>query len=257
MLIDTHSHLNLYQYNRFGGDFCPALKQIEGNEIHTIAVSMDVSSYESNKRIAKKSDFIVPVFGIHPWNALRYSGKVDLIKKLIRENSIIGEIGLDHFFVKDSSRYAAQRKVFELFLSESEDKVLSIHTKGAEHDVLDLLKAYGNKRVIIHWYSGGIEPLKEMVTEGFYFSVGLEINYSDHLRKIASMIPLERLLVETDNPGGPAWLIKKKGMPILIKDIIALLGEIKGRSSEEMEKQVQENFARLTKGLKIFPISFL
>jgi TatD DNase family protein len=71
------------------------------------------------------------------------------------------------------------------------------------------------------------------------------------------MIPLERLLVETDNPGGPAWLIKKKGMPILIKDIIALLGEIKGRSSEEMEKRVQENFARLTKGLKIFPISFL
>lgn len=211
MLIDAHTHLDRYLFKRFGEDITPILKQIEKYKILTISNSMDLTSYMTNRRISRKSKYIVPAFGIHPWNAYRYVDKTDLVQKLIRESKIIGEIGLDHSFVKDKGKYPSQRKIFELFLSKTKNKIISLHTKGAEKDVLDLLRTYGNNRVIIHWYSGSLDILEEMTEEGYYFSTSPEIKFSDHIKKIVKEIPLDHILTETDNPGGPQSYMGKKG----------------------------------------------
>jgi len=125
MLIDAHTHLDRYLFKRYGGDIASVLKQIEEYKIFTISNSLDVTSYVTNRRIARKSKYIVPGFGIHPWNAYRYVDKTDLVQKLIRENKIIGEIGLDHSYVKDKSRYPSQRKIFEFFYLKQ--KIRSFH----------------------------------------------------------------------------------------------------------------------------------
>ena len=245
MLIDAHTHLDRYLFKRFGEDITQILKQIEKYKILTISNSMDLTSYITNRRISRKSKYIVPAFGIHPWNAYRYLAKTDLVQKLIRESKIIGEVGLDHSYVKDKSRYPSQRKIFELFLSKTKDKIISLHTKGAERDVLDLLITYENNRVIIHWYSGNLAILKEMTQEGYYFSISPEIKFSDHIRKVVKKIPLDQILTETDNPGGPQSYIGNKGMPILVKDVVEEIAKVKEKSSIQIEEIVQENFARL------------
>jgi len=250
MLIDTHCHLNIYLSKRFGKNINNALNQIQKNKILTLTMSMDMASYKQNMDIAEKSKFIIPAFGIHPWNAHKYVGKIDLLERLIKENSLIGEIGLDYFFVKDKSRYSAQKKIFEFFLKRTKNKVISVHSKGAEKDVLKLLKKHQNRRVVIHWYSGGTETLKEMINEKYYFSIGPEIMFSDHIKKIVRLIPLKQILTETDNPDGPKSIMGKKGMPILIKDVISAIAKIKGKSSKQMEKTVEDNFKRLTKNSK-------
>jgi len=245
MLIDAHAHLDRYLFKRFGKDIAPILKQIEEYEILTISNSMDLTSYKINRVISRKSEYIVPAFGIHPRNAYRYVDKIDLAQRLIRESKIIGEIGLDHSFVKDKSRYSSQKKVFELFLSETKNKVISVHTKGAERDVLDLLRTYGNNRVIIHWYSGSLDVLEEMTKENYYFSISPEVKFSEHIKKIVKGIPLYQILTETDNPGGPQSYMGKKGMPILVRDVVEEIAKVKEKSLVEIEEIVQENFARL------------
>lgn len=249
MLIDTHSHLDRYLLGRFGGEIEPILRQIEEHRILTISNSMDPSSYRTNCRIAKNSEYVIPAFGIHPWNAHHYLNKTGLIRKLISMTDVVGEIGLDYFCVKDRDKYPAQKKILNLFLSESKDKILSLHTKGAEEDVLDLLRKHGNKGVIIHWFSGSLDVLDEMIREGYYFSVVPEVKFSDHMQTILKKIPIAQILTETDNPGGPEGYMGGKGMPVLIESAIEGIARTKGKSPAQVERIVQDNFARLIEPL--------
>ena len=249
MLIDVHSHLDRYLLcKRFGENINPVLEQIEEQKILTISNSMDITSYRTNCRIAKKSKYVIPAFGIHPWNAHRYVNKAEFVEKLIDKTEIVGEIGLDYYYVKDRSKYPAQRKVFSLFLSKSVNKILSVHTKGAERETLDLLRKYGNEKVVIHWYSGDLDVLRDMVKEGFYFSIVPEVKSSERIREIVKNIPLKQLLTETDNLGGPASYLGEKGMPILIRIVIEEIAKIKGDTPEQIEKIVKDNFVRLAGG---------
>jgi len=209
---------------------------------------MDVTSYKTNCKIAEKNKYVIPAFGIHPWNAHRYIDKARSIEKLIDDTKIVGEIGLDYYYVKDRSKYSAQRKVFSLFLSKSVNKILSVHTKGAERETLDLLRKYGNEKVVIHWYSGDLDVLRDMVKEGFYFSIVPEVKSSERIREIVKNIPLKQLLTETDNLGGPASYLGEKGMPILIRIVIEEIAKIKGDTPEQIEKIVKDNFVRLAGG---------
>jgi TatD DNase family protein len=128
---------------------------------------------------------------------------------------------------------------------QNQDKLISVHAKGAETDVFSLLKKYGNKKVTIHWYSGEMSTLKEMIKQGFYFSVGLEVLFSENMKTIAQEIPLEQILSETDNPGGFKELTGKKGMPLLIRDVLSEIASIKGIQTGELEKNVLSNFRML------------
>ena len=250
MLIDAHSHLDRYLLcKRFGEDITPVLQQIEEQKILTISNSMDITSYRTNCKIAKKSKYVIPAFGIHLWNAQRYVNKAKFVEKLIDKTEIVGEIGLDYYYVKDKSKYPAQRQVFSLFLSKSRNKIVSVHTKGAEEEVLDLLRKYGNEKVVIHWFSGDFDVLREMTNEGYYFSIVPEIKSSKHIREIVRNIPLKQLLTETDNPGGPASYLGEKGMPILIRIVIEEVARIKGETPKQIERTVRDNFVRLASPL--------
>lgn len=242
MLIDAHCHLDRYREN-----LAHALEQIKQHQIFTISNSMDLPSYKQNVKIAATSDLILPVFGIHPWNASEY---VDCLKDLdwaISESPMIGEIGLDFYFVHETSRYDAQREVFEYFLraASRQKKIVILHTKGAESETFQLLKKYNTERVIIHWYSGPWHILKAMAEHGFYFTIGVEVLFSQHIQDITRYMPAELMLTETDNPGGNESLTGNVGTPLLIKDVIGKLAEIRGNSSQVIMTTVHNNLIRL------------
>jgi TatD DNase family protein len=251
MLIDVHSHLDRYLLcKKFEEDISHILQQIEEQKILTISNSMDLTSYRTNCSIAKKSKYVIPAFGIHPWNAYRYVNRAQSVEKLINKTEIVGEIGLDHYYVKDRIKYPAQRKIFDLFLSESGDKIVLVHAKGAERETLDLLRKHEKKKVIIHWFSGDLDVLNEMIKEGYYFSIVPEVKSCEHIREIVKNIPLKQLLTETDNPGGPASYLGEKGMPILIRIVIEEVAKIKGKAPKQIERIVEDNLVRLASPLE-------
>jgi TatD DNase family protein len=242
MLIDAHCHLDRYREN-----LAYALEQIKQYRIFTMSNSMDLPSYKQNVKIATTSDLILPVFGIHPWNASEYVGCLNDLDWAITESPMLGEIGLDYYFVSETSRYDDQRKVFEHFLKavSRQRKIVIVHTKGAESETFQLLKKYNTDRVVIHWYSGPWHVLKAMAEHGFYFTIGVEVLFSQHIQDIARSLPAELMLTETDNPGGKESLTGTIGTPLLIKDIIAKLAEIRGTSDQIIMTTVHNNLIRL------------
>jgi TatD DNase family protein len=243
MLIDAHVHLDKY-----GELLDEALKEIETERIFTVATAMDVPSYLELQKIAERSNLVLPTFGIHPRRAAEYADRLHEISRHIESSPAIGEIGLDFHWVKDASTYPAQRKVLEYFIAAAREqkKFVNLHTKAGEKEILDLLEKY-DVPAIIHWYSGPMDILRAMIDYGCYFTIGVEVLYSDYIKVIAKALPDHLLLTETDNPGALRWLKKNDeiGMPAAIKDVVNALAKLRQSTPEQIESLVQTNFSRL------------
>ena len=190
MLIDAHSHVDRYDLVDEGA-LERAIAEISQTGILTISNSMDLASYRRNLEIGKTCGLVVPTFGVHPWNAPEYAGRLEDLAEATEHSPMIGEIGLDHHFVTDTSACPAQRNVLEFFLSAASDqeKIVSLHTKGAEEEVLGLLDRYEIPRVIVHWYSGPLDVFRELVARGVYLTVGIEVLHSEYIQALAREIP--------------------------------------------------------------------
>ena len=138
---------------------------------------MDIPSCERIIEIGNACDLVIPTFGIHPWNAHIYFDQLKNLDQYIERSPMIGEIGLDYHFDEDPAHYPAHRKVLEYFLQavRDQDKIVNLHTKGAEREVLNPLKQYEIRRAIVHWYSGPMDVLHEFVGFGAYFTIGVEL----------------------------------------------------------------------------------
>lgn len=244
MLSDAHVHLDKY-----GDQLEEALKQIETERIFTVATAMDVPSYLELRKIGERSELVLPTFGIHPRRAAEYASRLPEIGCYIEMSPAIGEIGLDFHWVKDTASYPAQRKVLEYFIAAAREqkKFVNLHTKAGEKEILDLLERYDVKRAIVHWYSGPMDILRAMIDYGCYFTIGVEVHYSDYIKEIAKLIPDHLLLTETDNPGALKWLKKNDeiGMPVAIKNVVDSVAVLRQSTPAKIESVIQANFARL------------
>ncbi|MBN1318472.1 MAG: TatD family hydrolase [Anaerolineales bacterium] len=246
MLIDAHAHVDRYDLVGAGA-LESSLEEITLHKIFTISNSMDVSSYHRNLEIGKLCDLVLPIFGVHPWNAPPVVNRLAELDPFVESSPMIGEIGLDHYYVKDASEFPAQVQVFEYFLAAARDqsKPVNLHTKGAEEQVLELLDRYEIQRAIVHWYSGPLDILADFIKRGVFFTIGVELLYSEHIRNITKMIPPGQLLTETDNPGGPKGFIGEPGMPVLIEQVVQGLAELEQSSIEEITGIVHANLCRI------------
>ena len=244
MLIDAHAHVD-----RYGDALNAALEEIRELRIFTIATAMDVPSYEQLCLIAERCELVLPTFGVHPRRAPDYAGALGELHSYIEASPAIGEIGLDFHWVKDASEYPAQLKVLEYFLAAAREqkKIVNLHTKGAEKTILDLLERYDIQRAIVHWYSGPLDIFRALVQFGAYFTVGVEVWYSDAIRAIAREIPDRLLLTETDNPGGLKWLKGVVGMPKDVEKVVNALADLRNSSPQSIRKTIHKNFSRIIK----------
>jgi TatD DNase family protein len=242
MLVDAHAHLDKY-----GSDLRSALAETKEHQVFTIAVAVDVPSYERSREIGMECELVLPTFGVHPRRAPEYAGSLSDLSRLIEESPAIGEIGLDFHWVEDSSQYPAQVKVLEYFLAAAREqkKIVNLHTKGAERKILELLERYDIQRAIVHWYSGPLDILRAQVQLGAYFTIGVEVLYSDTIKTIAREIPDHLLLTETDNPGGLKWLNGVLGMPGDLHKVVSAVAELRNLPAEFVARMIQKNFLHL------------
>ncbi|MCY4489798.1 MAG: TatD family hydrolase [Deltaproteobacteria bacterium] len=241
MLIDAHAHLDHYEEPR------EALARIERRRILTLANAMDPASYQRNLALAEACPFVLPSFGIHPRRAAAHADRLDEWRPLVEQSPLLGELGLDFHWVRDEETYPRQIQVFEFLVraAAEQGKIVNLHTKGAERRILETLRAFGVTRAIIHWYSGPMDVLDEMIAEGYFFTVGVEVLYSRQIQAVARAIPPRQLLSETDNPGGNRWLAGEIAPPDIIADVVGAVAELKGLPPEKMEALIQANFLRL------------
>lgn len=139
--------------------------------------------------------------GLHPLLAAENKKELPLFKRLVDETSYIGEIGLD-FSREGYASKEEQIKVLKEVLTtlRGKRKIVSVHSRRAEKELLGLLSEYDIENVIFHWYSGSASLIPVILERGYYFSINEAMCLSPNGHAIIEKIPHERILTETDAP---------------------------------------------------------
>jgi len=216
-----------------------------------IGVSMSKMSLERIMEISKYHEEIYPALGIHPEEVAMNENierELDSVIDYIRENEkeivAIGEIGLDHHFVKKKDLYPLQKTIFESMLALAQELKLpvNLHTKGAEQEIFSILPSYDIPNVNIHWYSGPDRFLDIGIERGYFFSVTPAISYSPAVKKVVSKVDEEQLLLESD---GPVKYHGEVGTPAMIRSVLTKIAQLKDLDSKQLEVQIEENTKRI------------
>jgi TatD DNase family protein len=199
VLIDAHAHLTDDDYSGLEYYMVNMLRALG---MRAISVSMDMNTSERNLRFAEcYSDVIIPFVGLHPWCVDRENldSFVQFITSNIDKIMGIGEIGLDGTY---TTNYSRQREVFESMLSIAERyrKPISVHSRRALDDVLNILSSYDIKGVLLHWFSGSKRQLAKANELGYYISYGPVLVYSEEKRALLRNSDTDLVLLETDGP---------------------------------------------------------
>ena len=163
----------------------------------------------------------------------------------------LGEIGLDYHY--DNSPREVQREVFarQLRLAREEGLPVIIHSREADEETAEILQdelAGSGTRGVMHCFGGGPSLAEAALALGFCISFAGNVTFkkAEALREVAAVVPLERLLVETDCPYlAPVPHRGRRNEPAYVVETARFLAELRGVSHEELGRVTSENFARL------------
>ncbi len=254
MFIDTHCHLD-------DEKFTDIIKTVKTFEVANVGIAINMGcnlqSSIKSKELAENFQSIYFAVGFHPSDAHDFDLEVmKEIKKLsLHEKCVaIGEIGLDyHWEPFDKEK---QKTVFNLQLDLANDECLpvSVHSRDATKDVLDILKSNMPKSGgVMHCFSGSKETAKELLDLGFYLGFGGTVTFKNasNLKEVAKYVPMDRILTETDCPYlSPEPFRGQRNEPKNIPIIAKYLAELKGVFLEVMENTLYSNAKNLFKKLK-------
>ncbi|NCN86309.1 TatD family hydrolase [archaeon] len=241
MIYDTHAHLDFVSEDK--------LEEIENNYKIGVVVSNSVNIFSNKKNleISKKYSKIKFAAGLYPEETLKKEDYEEL-EKFVKENKkdvfSIGEIGMD--FSRELPEKEIQEYVFEkqLELAEKLNLCVSIHTRKAEREIIEILREFPKVKRILHCFSGNFKLVKEALQIGCYFSIPTNIVRSEHFQKMVREIPREKILTETDTPYLSPFK-ETENEPANIVEAIKVISRIWEVSKEEAEKQIEDNFKKL------------
>lgn len=248
MFFDVHAHLD---DEAFDEDRKEVIKDIQNAGICVINAGSDIASSEFSLDLADRYDFIYACIGIHPHEAKDVPvDYLDILMDLSKHKKVvaIGEIGLDYYY--DLSDKEDQKKVFmeQLGLAKELDLPVVIHDREAHQDTLDIVKASGVKKGLMHCYSGSYEMALEFIKLGFYFSFGGIITFKNAKKpkEVVAKLPLESILCETDCPYlTPEPYRGRRNDPTKIPIIAQKIAELRDMDFHGLEMALEQNTRNL------------
>ncbi len=248
MFFDVHAHLD---DEAFDEDRKEVIKDIQNAGICVINAGSDIASSEFSLDLADRYDFIYACIGIHPHEAKDVPvDYLDILRDLSKHKKVvaIGEIGLDYYY--DLSDKEDQKKVFmeQLGLAKELDLPVVIHDREAHQDTLDIVKASGVKKGLMHCYSGSYEMALEFIKLGFYFSFGGIITFKNAKKpkEVVAKLPLESILCETDCPYlTPEPYRGRRNDPTKIPIIAQKIAELRDMDFHGLEMALEQNTRNL------------
>ena len=236
-LYDTHFHLDLQKNVK------AAIEEINANKIYTIAMTNLPVLYEKEKQ-QYDSPYIRTALGFHPELVGEYKKYIPLMWEKLSEARYIGEVGLDFNY---KTFQADQVSFFSELVQrcrKDENKIISIHSRKAEREVLDVLDDAFSFKAILHWYSGDESLLNRAVKMGCYFSVNGNMLKSRKIERMLEIVPKNRILLETDSPFGDTIKSHAESLKILIDGLSPKYVML----AEKIEEILWNNFQELLCG---------
>ncbi|MGX7132197.1 TatD family hydrolase [Enterococcus songbeiensis] len=251
MIFDSHTHLNAEQFNEDIPETIQRAKELGVSEM--AVVGFDTPTIEKSLALSKKYPFIYSIIGWHPTEAGSYSKEIeeDLQQKLTLPKVVaLGEIGLDYHWMEDPKE--VQDKVFrrQIAIAKEMNLPISIHMREAIEDTYQILKEEDVRDIggIMHSYSGDAEWAKRFLELGMHLSFSGVVTFkkATDVQEAAQIVPLDKLLVETDAPYlAPVPYRGKRNEPGYTRYVVEKIAELRGVPFEELANQTRGNAHRL------------
>jgi TatD DNase family protein len=239
-MIDFHCHVDLY----------PSPREIARNcierDIYVLSVTNTPSAWQGTSSLADGAKRIRTALGLHPQLAHERKPELVLFDKLIPQARYVGEVGLDGA-PEFSQHWSDQMLVFTHILQKCEavgGRVLSIHSRRAAKQVLDVLEEYpAAGKPILHWFSGTARDLSRAIEIGCWFSVGPVMLMSERGQQLVRRMPKDKILTETDGPY--ATLDGRSVFPWEVDRAVSMLANVWSTRTEDVEIQLKVNLRTL------------
>jgi TatD DNase family protein len=250
-LVDSHCHLD---DARFDPDREAVIERARAAGVETmlaVGTGSGPPDLEAGIRLADAHPGMHASVGVHPHDAAKAAPETfDRLRELLAHAKVvaIGEIGLDYHY--NFSPPEVQREVFarQLEIARAAGVPVIIHTREAWPDTLRLLEEAGAGSGIMHCFSGGPQEAEQVLALGFYVSFAGVVTFPKALRvqAAARMVPLDRLLIETDAPYlAPVPHRGKRNEPAFVVETARKVAELRAAAVEEIAAATTGNFRRL------------
>ena len=255
-LFDTHSH---YNDEKFNEDREQIIKDTyESGITKFVCAGYNIDSSKKAIEMSRKYEFIYSICGISP-NDIPQSEQelwkdIAEISEIVKQNKTnklvaIGEIGLDYYWNKENKELQKEAFIKQIDLANEMNLPIVIHSRDASIDTIDIIKEHVVKRVgIFHCCQFNQEMIRQALELGYYISFAGPVTFknSKNALDIVKMVPLDRILIETDSPYlSPEPKRGKRNDSRNVKYIAQKIAEFKEMSIEEIAKITYENAKKI------------
>ena len=254
-LFDSHSH---YNDEKFDIDREQIIKEtLENGVSNFIIAGYNIEGSKKAIEIAKNHEPIYTTAGISPNDVEEIKDNVDKsiaqIEEIAKNKKVvaIGEIGLDYYWNKENKELQKEVFIKQIKLANKLDLPIVIHTRDAFMDTIEILKQNNvNKKGIFHCCPLNQELVKEAVKLGYYISLSGVITFKNakNVEEILSLIPEDKLLIETDSPYlSPEPFRGTRNNSMNVKYVAEKIAKLKNKTIEEIAELTNQNAKRIFK----------
>jgi TatD DNase family protein len=253
MLVDSHCHLD---FEDFRGRVPEVLDEMDRSGVsHALCVSVTLEDFPAVLALAEAHANLFASIGVHP--DYPDAGPVsaeELARRADHPKIVaIGETGLDYYRLQGDLEWQRERFRAHIRAARRCGKPLIVHTRAAAEDTIRIMREEGAGDVggVMHCFTESREVADAAVDIGFYISFSgiLTFRNAAALRDVARVLPMDRILVETDSPYlAPVPHRGKRNQPAYVRFVAEELAKIRGLGFEEVAEATSSNF------FKLFPI---
>ena len=256
-MIDSHCHL---AGDEFTGDLVDVIGRAKESGLAGALVILgaeDEAELQRARNVSSAWDGVRFSVGVHPHQAGQFATDPAAAARQARAaidaqplSRAVGEIGLDYHY--DYSPRDVQQHVFreQIRLAVALQLPIVIHTREAEADTFRILEEEGAREIggVFHCFTGDRDMAKRVLDIGFSLSLAGIVTFPRalELKEVAKMVPLDRLLIETDSPFlAPVPHRGKRNEPAYVARVAEVIGELRGMTAESVATATHENHVRL------------
>lgn len=255
MFIDSHCHMN---FPELSGRLPQVLDTMMRNQVsHALCVAVNFEELPGVLSLAETHDNVFASVGVHPdYEGVEEPTESTLIELAARPKVIaIGETGLDYFRLTGDLEWQRERFRTHIRAARRCRKPLIIHTRAAAADTIAIMLAEnaGDAGGVMHCFTETREVARAALDQDFHISFSGIVTFKNarEIKEVAKMVPLDRLLIETDAPYlAPVPHRGRTNEPGWVVHVAQEIAALRGISIDEVAQATTENFFRLFKDAK-------
>ncbi|HVS25999.1 MAG TPA: TatD family hydrolase [Burkholderiales bacterium] len=250
MFVDSHCHINFPEL----ADNVPGVlaKMRENRVSHALCVSVNFPEFPQVRALAEQYPNIYASVGVHPDYEEEGEVTIDELLKRADHPKIIavGETGLDYYRLKGNLEWQKRRFRSHIRAAKACCKPLIIHTREAAADTLSIMQEEGASEIggVMHCFTESWEMAQAAMAMNFYISFSGIVTFKNAvaLRQVATQVPLERMLIETDSPFlAPVPYRGKTNQPAFVRHVAEEIARLRNIPLEDVASATTQNFFRL------------